>query len=336
MKTLIAVQNPDLINLFFAGNEVEKLQSFSEVVWYNDTGVAFNSEGLSQIIGDYDACLTTWGSPFFTHQVQENSGRLKFIGHMAGSATGVVSELIYDKDITVATANIVLAKATAESAVALMLAGAWDLLGYTTRLKQGQWSSNNRDTVMGVSEQVIGLIGYGEISRNVISLLRGFPVTIKLASRYCTPEQAASLGVHLCSLEELLQTSQIISLNSSLTHSTVGMIGAKELELIPDGALFVNTARGKIVDEEALVKELQTKRFYAALDVYYQEPLPKEHPLLQLDNVLCVPHIGGFAVKYKRYMSEFIIDNLRCFAEGKQPEGKVNREEYGRMTASTI
>jgi phosphoglycerate dehydrogenase-like enzyme len=336
MKTLVAIVNEDLKTMFFEGKALEALASFSEYVMYEDTGAAFSSEGLSEVIGDYDACITSWGSPFFTGQVLERTEKLKFIGHTAGSATAVVDEAAYDKGITVVTANIELAKATAEAAVALIMAGAWDLLGYSQRFKRGEWSNNNRDTVMGIGHQTIGLIGYGEISRNVINYLKGFPVTIKLASRYCSEEEAAELGVTLCPLEELLQTCQIISLHSSLTQSTVGMIGRKELALIQDGALFVNTARGKIVDEQALIEELQAGRFFAAIDVYHREPVPADHPLLQLENALCLPHIGGFATKYKRGMSDFVVENLRSFSKGNRPIGSVSREEYRRMTSSTI
>lgn len=132
-----------------------------------------------------------------------------------------------------------------------------------------------------------------------------------------TEEQARSLGVELCSLDELLQTSQIISLHSNLTPSTIGSIGKRELSLIQDGALFVNTARAKIVEEEALMNELQAGLIFAALGVFHEEPVPAKHPLLALDHVLCVPHIGGFARTYKRCMGEFVV---------------VTLEEFGRMT----
>jgi phosphoglycerate dehydrogenase-like enzyme len=334
MKTLLAVKDPQLKELFFPDHVVDKLQSFSDTVWFEATGEAWSSEGLSRIIGEYDAVLTSWGTPFFTSEVLAQADRLTYIGHVAGSPTSIVDERVFHKGITVASANPILAKSTAEATVALIMAGAWDLHGYTTRLKRGQWGNNSRDTVMGISNQVIGLIGFGEISKNVISMLRGFPVRIKLASRYCTEEQARSLGVELCSLDELLQTSQIISLHSTLTPSTIGSIGKRELALIQDGALFVNTARAKIVEEDALMNELQSGRIFAALDVFHEEPVPAKHPLLALDHVLCLPHIGGFARNYKRYMGEFMVDNLQSFFQGdRQDLGAITLEEFGRMTS---
>lgn len=334
MKTLLAITDPHLKELFFPDRVVKKLQSFSQTVWYEATGEAWSSEGLSRIISEYDAVLTSWGTPFFTSEVLAHADRLKFIGHVAGSPTSIVDERAFQKGIKVASANPVLAKSTAEATVALIMAGAWDLHGYNMRLKRGRWGNNSKDTVMGISNQVIGIIGFGEISRNVISMLRGFPVRIKLASRYCTEDQARSLGVELCSLDELLQTSQIISLHSALTPSTVGSIGQRELSLIQDGALFVNTARAKIVEEEALMKELESGRFFAALDVFHKEPVPADHPLHALDHVICVPHIGGFARNYKRYMGEFVVENLQSFYRGDiQALNTITLEEFGRMTA---
>jgi phosphoglycerate dehydrogenase-like enzyme len=337
MKTLLAIKDPYLKQLFFHDSVIEKLQAFSDVTWYESTGETWNSEGLASIIGEYDACLTSWGTPFFTPDVLANASKLSFIGHVAGSPTSVVDERAFHNQITVATANTVLAKSTAEAAFALIMAGAWDLYGYSTRLKRGQWGNNSRDTVMGVSNQVVGLIGLGEISKNVIRMLSGFPIRIKLASRYCTEEQASALGVELCSLDELLQTSQIISLHSTLTPSSIGMIGKREFALIQDGALFVNTARAKIVDEIAMMDELQSGRIFAALDVFHEEPILADHPLHSLDNVLCVPHIGGFARTFKRSMGEFVVDNLQRFAKGeKELPGVISLEEYGRMTTINL
>jgi Phosphoglycerate dehydrogenase and related dehydrogenases len=337
MKTLLAINDPDLIQMFFHNPSVlNKLAAVSEFDWMKEVTSLTGSEGLASVIGNYDAVLTSWGSPFFTDEVLAKAGKLKFIGHLAGSATAIVNEQAFTRQITVVTANSVLAQSTAESAVALMLGAAWSLQPYSIRLKRGEWSSNNKDTVLGLTGRTIGLIGYGEISRNVISLLRGFPAQIKLASRYCSEQEARELGVQLCSLEELLSTSDIISLHSSLTPSTVGMLGKKEFSLIRDGALFVNTARARIVDEQAMMEELRTERFSAALDVYHQEPLPAEHELLRMEHVLCTPHIGGYAGKCKTAFGDYVIDNLISFLQGEEPHGQVTLEQFARMTSNAL
>lgn len=337
MRTLLAIANPDLKNMFFSEKVLAKLLSITDYDWLEALVPGpHDSFALADIVGDYDAVLTSWGSPFFTEDVLAKAEKLKFIGHLAGSATAVVNEAAFAQGITVVTANNVLAKSTAEAAVALMLAGAWNLQGYSARMKRGGWSNNNSETVLGLSGRTIGIVGFGAISRNVISLLRGFPSKLKLVSRHCSEKEACELGVELCSLEELLSTSDIVSLHSSLTASTIGMIGEKELALIKDGALFVNTARAKIVDEDALMNALATGRFMAALDVFHQEPLSADHPLHMLDNVLAVPHIGGFNGNYKASFGDVVVDNLIAFLKGEKPEGRVMPEEFARMTANAL
>lgn len=331
MKTLIAVKNADLKKMFFDSDTIARLAAFSEVGWIAEDQ-DFGSAELARIIGSYDACITSWGSPRFTSEVLERAGRLKFIGHAAGSVVAVVNEDIFDTDITVTNANKPLAKSTAEATVAFMLAGAWNLSGYIGRMQAGGWSDNNKETVAGLQHQSIGLIGYGEISRHVIQLLQGFQADIRLYSRHCPPQEAERLGVKLCSLEELLAESRIVSLHSTWTPATEGLIGREQLRLMQDGALFVNTARGAIVDEDALVEELRSGRLHAALDVYQEEPMKPDHALLKLPNVLCLPHIGGFHHGLKSSFGRFVIDDLYRWTKGEACEGLITREVYKRLT----
>lgn len=276
-----------------------------------------------------EAC---WGSPKFTAEVLQQAERLKFIGHAAGTVIPIVNEDVFETSITVTNANKLLAQSTAELTVALMAAGAWRLHPYAKGMQEGIWSKNDRETVLGIGGRTIGLIGFGEISRHVIRMLAGFQVRILLNSRYCPPQDAKELGAELCELDELLSQSDIVSLHNTWTPETEGMIGARELGLMKDGALFVNTARSAIVQEHTLLKELQSGRISAALDVFMREPLDRNDPLLQLPNVLCVPHIGGYHGRLKENMGRFIIGDLKRLMEGGAPEGKITRDMYRRLT----
>lgn len=331
MRTLVTISNSELRQLFFHDRTLRKLESISEVDFI-PMGEPFTSADLADIIDRYDACITSWGSARFTPEVIERAVRLKLIGHAAGSVVAVVNEDIFDTGIAVTCANKPLAVSTAECAVALILAGAWDLHGYNLRFKQGQWSANHRDTVLGVTGRTIGIIGYGEISRHVIRYLQVFQPRILLHSRHCSKDEADRMGVELCSLTDLLQQSDIVSLHNTWTPQTEGMIGREQLAMLKDGALFVNTARGRIVDETALVEEIQTGRIFAALDVYHTEPLPASHALLQLPNVFASPHIGGFHRDYKSRFGEYITEELDRFIRGEDLQGQVTREVYRRLT----
>lgn len=331
MKTLVTIANAGLRELFWQESTLNKLSSFSEVDFI-PLNELFTSDDLAERIGGYDACITSWGSPTFTSEVLTRAEKLKFIGHGAGSVASIVKENVFDTSIAVTSANKVLALSTAECAFSLLFAGAWDFAGYSARLKEGQWSNNSLDSTLGVTRRVIGLVGYGEISKHVIRMLQPFNTKILLHSSYCPQEEAAAQGVELCGLNELFERSDIVSLHNTWTPRTQGMIGEEQLKRLRNGALFVNTARGPIVKEQALIDQLRKGRIFAALDVYDKEPLPVDHELLAMPNVLCLPHIGGFHGLLKRELCDFIVDELHRFVKGEDLLGRVTLDQYRRLT----
>ena len=133
------------------------------------------------------------------------------------------------------------------------------------------------------------------------------------------------------SLEEALSRPKVISVHAPITDQTKGMLGARELAMIPDGAVFINTARGILVDHDALTAELETGRFKAVLDVTYPEPLPADHPLRGLPNVLLTPHVAGPTKDGRRDMFRCVVDDLKLFWSGKTPKNVVTREMLATM-----
>ncbi|MDR6551856.1 hydroxyacid dehydrogenase [Paenibacillus qinlingensis] len=331
MRTLVTIKNPELRELTWPEATLQKLKGFTEVDFI-PLHEKFTSEDLAERIGEYDACITSWGSPVFTPEVLARATRLKFIGHGAGSVAVIVKEDVFETDITVVSANKVLALSTAECAFSMIFAGAWNLSSLSAGLKQGQWSNNGRDTVLGVTRRIIGLVGYGEISKHVIRMLKPFNVKIWVHSNYCSQEEAKAQGFQLCELNALFEQCDIVSIHNTLTDRTRGMIGTEQLKRLRDGALLVNTARGPVVQEHALLEELRTGRINAMLDVYDREPLSIEHELLKLSNVVCLPHIGGFHGLLKRELCDFIVDELKRFTEEQPLLGHVTLDHYRRLT----
>jgi phosphoglycerate dehydrogenase-like enzyme len=331
MKTLVTIWNPDLKANIFSQDTLNFLNSFSEVYWIQENQT-MTSEELAEIIGDFDACITSWNSPKITEDVLAKAQKLKFVGHAAGTIVPYIDEKIFETDIAVVNSNSSLAKSTAEFTLALMMTGSWHIFQFNQRIKQGGWSNTKKETAMGLYQQTIGLIGYGEISRELIKHLRTFDTEILLHSKHCSREEAEQLNVKLVDLDELLQQSQIISLHNTLTPSSLGLIGDKELEWIRDGALFINTARSKIVDSAALFKHVKQGRFFAALDVFDHMPLDKDSELLHLPNVICTPHIGGIAANCRKKIGADVVHNLWRFTKGELLEQTISLEKYKRMT----
>jgi phosphoglycerate dehydrogenase-like enzyme len=212
-----------------------------------------------------------------------------------------------------------------------MLAGSWEIGKYRDQLRSGIWGDNG-NTVMGLYGQKVGIIGYGEVAREVIRLLRSFGTSIMLYSPYCSQKEANELGFMLSSLEEVLAESRIVSLHDTLTSSTRGMLGREQLKLLQDGALLVNTARGPLIDQAALMEQLSSGRIHAALDVYHEEPLPAEDSLLKLSNVICLPHIGAYSGYWKTQLAAMVVEDLVNFTAGKPLMRQVTAERFERMT----
>ena len=164
-------------------------------------------------------------------------------------------------------------------------------------------------------------------------MLQPFRCRIKVYSRTITDEKLKKYNLERASLEEIFSTCDIVSLHTAWNKHTENMINEDLLKLLKKGAVLINTARGKIIDEPALIRELKTKRFSAALDVYWQEPLPSDSELYDLDNVLLMPHRGGPTPDRYAYISSELIDEVYNYLESGAPlKNEITRERALSMT----
>lgn len=181
-------------------------------------------------------------------------------------------------------------------------------------VRAGRWGVHVGETLDG---RTLGVVGFGTIGREVARYGRAFGMRVLASSRSLTAENAAVHGCEAVGLETVLRESDVVTLHLKLTSDTRGIIGRRELGLMQRSAYLVNTARGALVDEGALVEALQRGRLRgAALDVYATEPLPVDSPLVRLDNVVLTPHVGY--VSHDRYASYFgqAAENIVAWLEG--------------------
>jgi len=306
----------------------------------NETERNWTSEELARCVGDYDAVLTGWGSPPFTEQVWDRAGKLKLIVHMAGSVkflfpNDVVQRFCIPRNITVVSCAHAIAINVAEMTIALMVMAARRLYEHIQAFRErGVWRDKNLPTnFLTINGSTVGIIGASRVGREVIRLLKAYrDVRILVHDPYMTPEQANELGATLTDLETLFAESDFISLHAPLTKQTVRMIGERHFTLMKDGAIFINTARGKIVDTDALVKALRTRQIFAVLDVTDPEPLPTDHPLRFLPNCYITPHIAGAGVYGYFQIGEMTLKALVDFFErGLRPEGAIDWSAYDAL-----
>lgn len=315
---------------YFPPELIARLERLGEVVFNANPGQPFSEDQLRAALPGVDVCLTHWGCPTFTPAVLENADRLSLIAHAAGSVADLVTPAAYERGIRVCSANRVMARFVAESVLAYMLAGLKYIPLQVERMRSGGWGG--AASPRSLYDACVSLIGLGAIGRYLLDLLAPFQVQVKVYDPYLKPGALAPYPrVESASLDEALAWGDVVSIHAALTPETRGMLDAGKLALIRDGALLVNTARGPIVDEAALVRELQSGRIQAALDVYTVEPLPAESPLRGMQNVLLFPHTAGL-VDRGCEMSVAMLDEIERFIRGEALQYEIPFEQFRLMT----
>ena len=227
----------------------------------------------------------------------------------------------------------VLTEATADMAFALILAQARRLPEGERAMRRGEWGDWKPWFLLGrdLTGKTLGIIGLGAIGQAVARRALGFGMRVVYTSRQRKPEVEAAMGLSWRELPQLLAESDYVSLHMALNAETRAMIGARELAMMKDDGVLINTARGGVVDQGALVQALREGRIGGAgLDVFESEPLPPDHALLALENVVVAPHLGSATVETRTRMSDLAVDNLVAFFRGETPPCPVNPEVLAR------
>jgi len=238
--------------------------------------------------------LTGWGAPRIDARVLDLSPELEAVVHTAGTVKTFLDAEAFGRGIRVSTAAAANATPVAEFTFAAIVFG----LKRASRFAHQLHTTRRHRTVdgippIGTNGVTIGILGASRVGREVIALVSRLDARILVCDPYLTAAEAARLGVEAVSLSEMCRRSDVLTLHAPSTPDTRRIIGARELALLHDGALIVNTARGALIDTEALSAELVSGRLDAYLDVTDPEPLPADSPLYSLPNVVVTPHIAG-------------------------------------------
>jgi phosphogluconate 2-dehydrogenase len=221
----------------------------------------------------------------------------------------------------------VLTETTADTAFALVMATARRVVELAEYVKEGRWQQSIDRFLFGtdIHGKRLGIIGYGRIGQAIARRGHfGFDMQIAYWNRRPKAE-AETLKARFCRLDELLREADFLCVTVPLTAETDHLIGAREFALMRPNAIFINVARGRVVDEKALISALQQGQIRAAgLDVFEQEPLAADSPLLTMSNVVATPHIGSATQETRRAMAELAVKNLRAGLRGERPADLVN------------
>ena len=278
--------------------------------------------------------VTGWGTPSLAETLRGWSpaqSPLRLVAHTAGS---IKSLLPYDalvNGLLVTHANESLAEAVAEFTLGAILAMRRQMFLAERRFKAGQ-PKPHFTQYHELKGSTVGIIGASAIGRRVMDLLRPWQVQLLVYDPYAPPELLEQYGAAQASLEEVFRRSDIVSLHAPVTPETIKMLGAAQFQAMKDGALFVNTARGRLVDADALLRELQTGRISALLDVTDPtEPLPADSPFFSLENCVILPHIAGHSAEARLRQGRYTAEDILNYLDGRELRFQVRPERWASM-----
>ncbi|WP_241995659.1 hydroxyacid dehydrogenase [Kribbella sp. VKM Ac-2568] len=285
---------------------------------------------VRKALGEVDALLTGWGCPSITPEVLDAAPRLRAIIHAAGSVKHFVDPAAFERGIQVSSAVVANALPVAEFTVAtIILSGKRAFrLGAEYKLSKHRPDPSN---VSGNYGSTVGLLGASRIGRMVAERLRAFDLEVLISDPYLSEAEAAELGASLVDLDTLFTRSDILSVHAPLLPETVGLVDARLLGLLRDGSVLINTARGRIIDADALIAECRSGRIDAVLDVTDPEPLLPDSPLLELPNVFLTPHLAGAVGNEVARLGELAVGELERFAAGAPLHHVITAAELGRI-----
>jgi len=328
---VLVLAHGDLFTELFPDPVRARLESFADAR-YSDLGRGMTQEELQERVADVTGCITTWGSPKFTPAVIGNAPKLKIIAHAAGTVKPFVSDAVFERNIVVTSAAPIIARYVGEMALMLTLSSLRMVTRQDRVIKGGGWHDSSLDEPRTLLEQRVGLIGFGSTGREFAKVLKPFNVELLIHDPFADASVIEEFGGRAAGIEEILTSCRVISLHAASIPSTRHLLNAERLRMIPAGSLLVNTARGSLIDTDALVAELKTGRFTAALDVFDpDEPLPLDHPLRALPNVILTPHASGPVRERYWEMAMGAVENIRLVCSGKTPPGAITAEQIARM-----
>jgi len=316
---------PEMCKRMFRVEDLDRLHQAANV--RGPLPAAAELEDYRKLIADADVIITGWGSVRLSQALLASAPKLKLIAHSAGTVKGLVDESVFDRNIRVTTAAAANAVSVAQFTVSMMV----------SLLKQIPWISSayargdqedvrrRRHAIRELMDMEIGIIGASRVGREVVQILRTFPrLTLKCYDPYLTPDEAAQLGVVLVSLQDACRCP-VVSIHAPNTPETARMFNARTLALLPDHAVLINTSRGALIDEDALVAEVKKRPIYVCLDVTDPEPPKADSPLRTAPNIILTPHIAGALAQACKDMGELAIGEAIRFLSGQKLEHEVTR-----------
>ncbi|GAA4429839.1 hydroxyacid dehydrogenase [Georgenia halophila] len=268
-------------------------------------------------LADAELLITGWGSPRIDASVLEAAPGLRVVIHSAGTVKGLVDPVVWERGVRVSSAAAANAQPVAEYTVAMITLAGKRVLQAAAELRHQQGSNGwqlRQD--VGNYGRTVGIVGASRTGRRVMDMLAPYDVDIAVYDPFLSDAEAARWGARVTSLVELAARCDIVSLHAPALASTRHMFGATELAAMRDGATLINTARGSLVDHDALLAQLDRRPLYAILDVTEPEPLAAGHPLYDHPRAFLTPHIAGSLGNELQRLGDSVLNEAERYAGG--------------------
>ncbi|MGW6455867.1 hydroxyacid dehydrogenase [Streptomyces sp. NPDC055078] len=316
---VLLAMGPGIAERLFTGRHVDRLAALARTdPWLVAHDLTAPPPAVATALASADVLLTCWGAPPITREVLAAAPRLRAVVHAAGSVKHHITDACWERGITVASAASANALPVAEYTLAAILFAGKRILPTARRYGRlraaHDWGRDLTDA--GNYRRTVGIVGASRIGRRVIELLRPFDMRVLLHDPYVTDAEAESLGAVRTGLDELCGRSGVVSVHAPELAATRHLIDGRRLALMSDGATLINTSRGSLIDQEALLAELVPGRLSAVLDVTEPEVPPADSPLYTLPNVLLTPHLAGSLGNELHRMADLALDELERYGKG--------------------
>lgn len=310
----------------FSPEDVARLNRLGNVVW-TDKATKLDEDDLCRLLKDCDIAVASWNEIGPTERVCRECPRLRLWEYAAGSVKHLFGPHLRGRNLTIASCAPANAENVAEHTLGLLIVGLKRVFENAADNRSGRVGKPRNVRVLASS--TIGLVGASQIGRRVIRMLKPFGPAVLVYDPYLSQGEAAELGVRkVDDLLTLCAESHAVSVHAPNLPATYHMFSTAQFQAMHDDAVFINTARGALVDEAALVAELEKGRLFAYLDVTDPEPAPDDSPLRRLPNVVLTSHIAGIA---DRKFGRQAVDDVERFLRGESPLMVVTAEMLDRL-----
>jgi D-3-phosphoglycerate dehydrogenase len=315
--------------------ELERLQKEVEVFYesWMETQKLLSPEELTERIQGQDLSIVVVEADFVFDEVFKKADKLRFLGVCRGNAGNVDVDAATEHRVLVVNTPGRNAVSVAELTVGLMLSLARQIPSANSLVHSSNWLDPVGPYISmrgaELAGKVVGIVGLGAIGYEVARRLSAFDMNILAYDPYIAPERVMQAGARRVELDELMQESDFITIHCSASPETTGLIDEHKIDLMKPTAFLINTARWEVVAADAIINALKHKRIAgAAFDVHETHPIPHKSPLLELDNVILTPHIGGATDGTVARHSRMIVEDIERFLDGKRPVNLVNTEVW--------